>query len=487
MKRLEELGIGRPSTYASIMQTIQDRGYVWKKGHALVPTFTAFAVVNLLEQHFPSLVDYAFTATLEEELDEIAAGYRDMGRGSTEVLLRWQGSTRWRRRTGPEAPSSASCSTRSTPARSTRSRWATVPTASSRRPGRRYGPYLERGEDDAPASSIPEDIPPDELTVERAIELLEAPRATAARAPTPRRGYRSCVKAGRFGPYVHRKVVHDAERQQAADGEPFKAMSPDGHPRGRAAAAGPAARRRARPRRRRGDPGAQRPVRAVPQEGHRHPHARARGAAPHVTLDEALKIFAEPKQRGGRAPPGPLRELGNDPVTEKPIVVKDGRFGPYVTDGETNAACARATRRGDHHGAGASCWRTVVRAGRRQEEGRQEGGREEEAAKKAPAKKSRRRPLTGAAGTGRRAGRSGRPVVRLRGRRRPALRPGPPRGRRRLRGGRRREATRPLRVSSTSPLAPELLTAPIVAAGHDVVVVELVAGMLAQLPRSSRW
>ena len=228
VKAMEELGVGRPSTYASVIATILDRGYVWKKGTALVPSFTAFAVVGLLERYFADLVDYGFTASMEDDLDEIASG--------TEEVLPWltrfyfgggtaNGSNGGNGRTGPGEGADpallvvghrsglglkrevSTTWARSTPARSTPS-----PSGSGTdgedivvRVGR-YGPYLQHGEDRA---SIPEDLAPDELTVERAEELLAAPSTDRVLGTDPETGLPVQVKAGRFGPYVQVGEVVD--------------------------------------------------------------------------------------------------------------------------------------------------------------------------------------------------------------------------------------------------------------------------------------
>ena len=260
VKALEELGVGRPSTYASILGTIQNRGYVWKKGTALVPSFTAFAVVGLLERYFGELVDYGFTAAMEDDLDEIAEGAQE--------VLPWLDTVLFRRRTGsarghpagcedgPMAPTADSAaasrttwrrtSARSTPARSTRSPSATDAEGEPIvvRVGR-YGPYLQRGEDRA---SIPEDLPPDELTVERAEELLAAPSGDRALGTDPDSGLPVLVRSGRFGPYVQLGEAVDGG-DQPRTASLFKIDDArDRHPRPGARAAAPAPDRRHRPR-----------------------------------------------------------------------------------------------------------------------------------------------------------------------------------------------------------------------------------------------
>ena len=151
VKALEELGIGRPSTYASILGTIQDRGYVFKRGTALVPSFTAFAVVGLLEQHFARLVDYGFTASMEDDLDEIANGSAQSGAVAGAVLLRRRDLDRGRP-ARPEGSSSTTGWARSTPARSTRCRSAMPRTASWSSPGSGATGRMSRRAICAPAS-----------------------------------------------------------------------------------------------------------------------------------------------------------------------------------------------------------------------------------------------------------------------------------------------------------------------------------------------
>src|SRR3954470_23183278 len=203
--RLEELGIGRPSTFASIMQTIQDRGYVWKKGNSLVPSFIAFAVVNLLEQHFAQLVDYDFTASLEEELDEIADGNLQRVDWLTEFYFGGDG-----RHTGGIAESGGlkqivGQRLEEIDARGVNS----IPLLATSADGKpvlarvgRYGPYLQVDGEDGARVSIPEDIAPDELTSEKVQELLAAPSSDRELGTDPESGHPVVVKAGRYGPYV---------------------------------------------------------------------------------------------------------------------------------------------------------------------------------------------------------------------------------------------------------------------------------------------
>ena len=209
VKRLEELGVGRPSTYASIIGTIQDRGYVWKKGSALVPSFTAFSVVGLLENHFPNLVDYAFTARMEDDLDTIASGSRRGDPVAARVLLRCAG------RAGPEDRRSPSGWPRSMPAPSTRSRSGSTATARSSSPGSASTARTSSAARTRP--SIPDDIPPDELTLEQAIEFLEAPKGDRELGVHPETGLAIFAKAGRFGPYRPDGRPRRRDRREAED------------------------------------------------------------------------------------------------------------------------------------------------------------------------------------------------------------------------------------------------------------------------------
>jgi DNA topoisomerase I len=338
VRRLEELGVGRPSTYASIIGTIQDRGYVWKKGSALVPSFTAFAVVTLLEEHFPDLVDYAFTARMEDELDEIASG--------AEHQVPWL--TRFYFGDGDADPGLQEMVSErlgDIDARAVNSIPIGVDAEGVEIVARtgRYGPYLQRGEDTA---SIPDDLPPDELSAERAIELLEAPSGDRALGIDPASGLTVLARAGRFGPYVQ---LGDTEAEEL-DGKPrtaslFKTMTLE------TIDLDEALRLLSLPRVVGVDPADGEEISV--QNGRYGPYLK-KGKETRsldteeqlftVDLDACLALLAQPKRgrgRGQAAPP--LRELGDDPATGKAMVLKDGRFGPYVTDGETNASL----RKGD--------------------------------------------------------------------------------------------------------------------------------------------
>ena len=337
VKALEDKGIGRPSTYASIMGTIQDRGYVWKKGQALVPTSDAFAVINLLEGHFGDLIDFDFTARMEDDLDEIAGG-----RQQREPWLHtfWFGN-------GTPGLKQA-CATALEQADPAAINAIPIGADDSGEPivvrNGKFGPYVKRGEETA---SLPEGIALDELTVERALELLALPKGTDPIGNDPETGLPVYAKAGRFGPYVQ---LGDADtlppKQKPKMASLFKEMSLD------AITVDDALRLLSLPRAVGVDPADG--VEITAQNGRYGPYISkdketrsldSEAALFTLTLDEALALLAQPKQFGRQraAAKPPLRELGNDPVSGKPMVVKEGRFGPYVTDGETNASL----RKGD--------------------------------------------------------------------------------------------------------------------------------------------
>ncbi|MCZ7589104.1 MAG: type I DNA topoisomerase [Gaiella sp.] len=329
VKALEERGIGRPSTYASIMGTILDRGYVYKKGTALVPTFLAFAVTQLLERHFDQLVDYDFTARLEDDLDRIASGNEDR--------------VAWLRRFyfGDGDPGLHALVTdhlEGIDAREVNS--IAIPRSDVVARVGRYGPYLERGEERA---SIPDDLAPDELTAERAEELLATPagaeRSLGRHSET---GREIVVRVGRYGPYVTEVLPEGAEGKPRT-ASLFASMSPE------TVTLAEAQRVLTLPRTLAGSDGQE----IVVANGRYGPYVK-RGSETRsleseeqlleLTPEDAEAILAQPKQRRGRgAPKPPLRELGVDPGSGKPLVLKDGRFGPYVTDGVTNASLRRGT------------------------------------------------------------------------------------------------------------------------------------------------
>jgi DNA topoisomerase I len=329
VKALEELGIGRPSTYSSIMQTIQDRGYVFKRGQALIPSFLAFAVVGLLERYFPRLVDYSFTAMMEDELDEIAGGdaaavdflrtfYFGGDIGGEGSIARSGGLKRMVTEQLGEID-----------ARGVNS----IPLFDGvvARVGR-YGPYLQRGDDEGDRVSLPDGIAPDELTPEKVDELFLGGGGERKLGEHPETGEPVVLKSGRYGPYVSSGERNASLlRSQSPDTLTLDqalrlltlprvvGVAPDG-------AEVVAAAGRFGPYVKKGDE-----TRSLETEEQLFT----------VTLDEALTLLAAPKTRGRRVAAAPLRELGADPATEKPLVIKDGRFGPYVTDGEFNASLRR--------------------------------------------------------------------------------------------------------------------------------------------------
>ena len=329
VRALEERGIGRPSTYASIMGTILDRGYVYKKGTALVPTFVAFSVTQLLERHFDRLVDYDFTARLEDDLDQIAAG--------NEERVAWLKRFYF----GDGDPGLHALVTdhlEGIDAREVNS--IAIPGSDIVVRVGRYGPYLERGEQRA---SLPDDLAPDELTHALSEELLAQPSGAERSLGThPETGREIAAKDGRYGPYVT-EVLTDGEDGKARTASLFSSMSLD------TITLDDAVRLLTLPRTLEGTSGEE----ILVSNGRYGPYVK-RGTETRsleseeqlltLTVEQAEAVLAQPKQRRGRgAPKPPLKELGPDPQSGKALVVKDGRFGPYVTDGETNASL----RRGD--------------------------------------------------------------------------------------------------------------------------------------------
>jgi DNA topoisomerase-1 len=340
--KLEELGVGRPSTYASIIETIQNRGYVWKKASALVPSWTAFAVTTMLEQHFAELVDYGFTRDLEEVLDRIATGEVDRVATLEDFYFGVQGDDGVR--TGglhdlvtDRLPEIDAAAINTFELGEDHNGMVIVA-----KPGK-FGPYVQRGDDTA---SIPENLPPADLSIEKALELLQMPKGGKPIGEDLESGLTVFVMNGKFGPYVQL-----GELDQAPDGKPrraslFKGMDPYDVP------LETALELLSFPKLLGADPATGEPIRA--QNGKFGPYLTkgdegddvkpdSRSLATEeelltVTLAEALRLFAEPKLRGRSAPKPPLAELGPDPVTTRPMVIKDGKFGPYVTDGETNAS-----------------------------------------------------------------------------------------------------------------------------------------------------
>ncbi|WP_328390143.1 type I DNA topoisomerase [Nocardia sp. NBC_00416] len=367
IKTLEELGIGRPSTYSSIIKTILDRGYVYKRGSALVPSWVAFSVTGLLEQYFGRLVDFDFTAAMEDDLDAIAGGRARRGN--------WLSSFYFGGDDGAEGSVARSGGLKKMvgerlddiDARVINSIKLFTDDADRDvvvRVGR-YGPYLERmvtdpdkpdAEPTSQRANLPDDLPPDELTPEVAEKLFATPQEGRTLGNDPSNGHEIVVKEGRFGPYVT-EILPEPEEDQAVKktakktgpkprtGSLFKSMDTS------TVTLEDALKLLSLPRLVGTDPASGEEITA--QNGRYGPYLKkgtdSRSLATedqifNVTLDDALKLYAEPKRRGRQAAAAaPLRELGNDSATGKPMVIKDGRFGPYVTDGETNASL----RKGD--------------------------------------------------------------------------------------------------------------------------------------------
>jgi DNA topoisomerase-1 len=348
VKELEDREIGRPSTYASIIGTILDRGYVFKKGTALVPSFLAFAVIKLLEDHFGQLVDYAFTAQMEDALDEIARGeaervpwLRRFYFGDDDKSGNGEAKTVSRNRSDDSSGLGLKALVSDIGDIDPRdvSSFPLAGTDIIVRVGR-YGPYLER---DGQRANVPEDMAPDELTPEKAEELFSIPSGDKPLGSDPVTGHELVAKAGRFGPYVT-EVLPEGAKDKPRTASLLKSMDLDN------VTLDDALKLLSLPRTLGeidGEPVTVLNGRYGPYVKH---GAESRSLATEedmftVTLEQAKALLAEPKARGrgrGAAAP-PLRELGNDPATGKPMVIKDGRFGPYVTDGETNASL----RKGD--------------------------------------------------------------------------------------------------------------------------------------------
>ncbi|MGW1054253.1 type I DNA topoisomerase [Streptomyces sp. NPDC002521] len=348
VKELEEREIGRPSTYASIIGTILDRGYVFKKGTALVPSFLSFAVVNLLEKHFGRLVDYDFTAKMEDDLDRIAAGeakavpwlkrfYFGEGTGHGGAAEAGNGDGDHLGGLKELVTDLGAIDAREV---------SSFPVGNDivLRVGR-YGPYIERGEKDTEQhqrADIPDDLAPDELSVEMAEELLAKPSGDFELGTDPATGHTIVAKDGRYGPYVTEILPEGTPKTGKNAVKPrtaslFKSMALD------TVTLDDALKLMSLPRIVGADADGQE---ITAQNGRYGPYLKkgtdSRSLQSEdqlftITLEEALAIYAQPKQRGRAAAKPPLKELGEDPVSGKPVVVKDGRFGPYVTDGETNA------------------------------------------------------------------------------------------------------------------------------------------------------
>jgi len=326
---LEEMGIGRPSTYASIIDTILAREYVFKKGKALVPTWVAISVSQLLEQHLPSLVDYQFTAQMEDDLDAISRGesghvkyLRDFYFGNDQPGLKKKLEHKIE-----EIDARAACSIP-----------ISVPEGVDPivvRVGR-YGPFLEQGERRA---SLPDDLPPDELTYEKADELLsQSQQSDEPLGVCPETGKPVFLKVGRFGPYVQRGTPDDEDKPKNAS--LLRGMTPEDID------LETALKLLSIPRDLGPHPESGESV--VVYNGRFGPYVKCKdetrslpsGVSPlEVTLEEALALLAQPKSARGRgAKREPVREFDTSPVTGNKVQLFDGRYGPYVTDGETNAS-----------------------------------------------------------------------------------------------------------------------------------------------------
>ncbi len=372
IKALEELGIGRPSTYSSIIKTIQDRGYVHKKGSALVPSWVAFAVIGLLEQHFGRLVDYDFTAAMEDELDAIASG--------NERRTNWLNNFYFGGEHGVDGSIARAGGLKQLVGGNLEEIDARLVNsiklfdddqgrAINVRVGRN-GPYLERmiedpdnpGELKPQRANLKDELTPDELTLELAEKAFATPQEGRSLGIDPETGHEIVAKDGRFGPYVTEVLPEPEDPDDGSAGSPAKKGKKPTGPKPRTGSLlrsmdletvtlDDALKLLSLPRVVGVDPANGEEITA--QNGRYGPYLKrgtdSRSLATEeqmftITLDEALKIYAEPKRRGrqGAATP-PLRELGNDAASGKPMVIKDGRFGPYVTDGETNASL----RKGD--------------------------------------------------------------------------------------------------------------------------------------------
>ncbi len=348
VKKLEELGIGRPSTFASIMSTIQDRGYVSKRGRALVPTFLAFSVTGLLEQHFGKLVDYEFTASMEEDLDRIANGEEDRVAWLTKFFFGTEGNP------GLEALA-ADLGAIDAQQINTMKMGEDIEI----RVGR-FGAYIQKGVgDDRKFANIPETMAPDELTLQVAIDLLAQPSGERELGIHPETNLPLLAKSGRFGPYVTEVFPEPEMVVDKKTGELKKPRKKKDAPKPKTASLlstmsldtitiEDALKLMSLPR----TLGAYEDVPITVQNGRYGPYMThgtdsrtltSEDQLFDITLDQAIELYKQPKvRRRGVAKP-PLKDLGIDPASQKPVLVKDGRFGIYVTDGETNATL----RRGD--------------------------------------------------------------------------------------------------------------------------------------------
>ncbi|MDM8084775.1 type I DNA topoisomerase [Cellulomonas cellasea] len=359
VKALEERGIGRPSTYAATISVIQDRGYVTSRGQALVPSWLAFAVTRLLEENFDRLVDYDFTAGMEEDLDAIAAGSKDRVAWLTKFYF------------GDGGPQAGVVTAVGEDVGGLHGLVANLGDIDARevnsieigdgitlRVGR-YGPYLEDSTATAEGgepkrASVPDDLAPDELTVAKAHELIETqPEGDIVLGEDPVTGTTIVAKKGRFGPYVTELLPEPELDEGLSAAAKKRALAAAPKPRTASLLKSmqlatltldDALKLLSLPRVVGKDPESGEEITA--QNGRYGPYLKkgtdsrtlpTEEAMFDITLEEALAIYAQPKRGRGASATAPLRELGEDPASKKPVVVKDGRFGPYVTDGEFNA------------------------------------------------------------------------------------------------------------------------------------------------------
>jgi DNA topoisomerase-1 len=333
VQKLEELGVGRPSTYASIMTTIQDRGYVFKKGTALVPTFTAFGVVALLEKHFPKLIDYEFTAQMESDLDLIAAGEAE----STPWLTAFYfGDDGLKQKVASRLDEIDPKSIGSILIGKDKEGVEVVARIG------RYGPYVQREDERA---SIPDDMAPDEVTVAKALELIENQNlGDKIFGSDPDSGMTVYGKTGRFGPYVQLGEQEEDSKAKPKRASLLQGMILD------ELGLDDALKLLSLPRTIGEDADG---VEILALNGRYGPYIQ-RGDDRRsldsedqlftLTMEEALKYLAEPPKRRGQRSAQSLKEIGKDPVSGKPVTVRSGRYGPYVTDGDVNASL----RKGDN-------------------------------------------------------------------------------------------------------------------------------------------
>ncbi|MFT4245786.1 MAG: type I DNA topoisomerase [Micrococcaceae bacterium] len=340
VKKLDEKGIGRPSTYSTIITTIIDRGYVYKRGTALVPSWLAFAVVRLLEEHFGKLIDYDFSAAMETDLDRIANGEDSRVKWLSHFYL---GTKDQHSETQTKGLHNIVENLGEIDAREINT--IAITDGIDLRVGR-YGPYLERLDKETgelKRASVPDDVAPDELTAEKAEELFKTqPEGEKELGTDPKSGNIIVAKSGRFGPYIT-EILPEGSKEKPRTASLFKTMTLD------TVDLEQALKLLSLPREIGSDPKDGKVITA--QNGRYGPYLKKGGDSRtlqsedqifNMTLDEAVKIYEQPKHRGRGTAKPPLREFGTDPTSGKPIVVKDGRFGPYITDGTTNVTVPKS-------------------------------------------------------------------------------------------------------------------------------------------------